>query len=289
MVRMLCYAKLNLTLDVTAKRPDGYHELDSIFHTVSIYDRITLSQDPVGYGIKVRCNKPIQGENIVKSAAKIFFQVAGIEPSGLLIDIEKNIPIQAGMGGGSADAAGVLLGLCTLFNVEISPSRLHKAALYRGADVPFLLTGGTAVASGIGEKLYPIANKETLHFIVVKPQEGLSTRAIFSQVDVDHLASWPDTHNFVSALEAGNLRELGVYSGNSLEPIATEMLPVIGQIKRDIEAMDAIYAAMTGTGSAVFGVFDSKLAALRAYEELVGRYDYVEYAFSVPNGVELFL
>lgn len=105
MVRMLCYAKLNLTLDVTAKRPDGYHELDSIFHTVSIYDRITLSQDPVGYGIKVRCNKPIQGENIVKSAAKIFFQVAGIEPSGLLIDIEKNIPIQAGMGGGSADAA----------------------------------------------------------------------------------------------------------------------------------------------------------------------------------------
>ena len=177
MVRMLCYAKLNLTLDVTAKRPDGYHELDSIFHTVSIYDRITLSQDPVGYGIKVRCNKPIQGENIVKSAAKIFFQVAGIEPSGLLIDIEKNIPIQAGMGGGSADAAGVLLGLCTLFNVEISPSRLHKAALYLGADVPFLLTGGTAVASGIGEKLYPIANKETLHFIVVKPQEGLSTRA----------------------------------------------------------------------------------------------------------------
>ena len=259
MVRMLCYAKLNLTLDVTAKRPDGYHELDSIFHTVSIYDRITLSQDPVGYGIKVRCNKPIQGENIVKSAAKIFFQVAGIEPSGLLIDIEKNIPIQAGMGGGSADAAGVLLGLCTLFNVEISPSRLHKAALYLGADVPFLLTGGTAVASGIGEKLYPIANKETLHFIVVKPQEGLSTRAIFSQVDVDHLASWPDTHNFVSALEAGNLRELGVYSGNSLEPIATEMLPVIGQIKRDIEAMDAIYAAMTGTGSAVFGVFDLSL------------------------------
>ncbi|MBE5781067.1 MAG: 4-(cytidine 5'-diphospho)-2-C-methyl-D-erythritol kinase [Clostridiales bacterium] len=288
MVRMLCYAKLNLTLDVVAKRPDGYHELDSIFHTVSIYDRLTLSRDHVSDSITVTCNKPIQGENIVTAAARIFFKITGIEPCGLKVNIEKNIPIQAGMGGGSADAAGMLHGLCALFHVELKPSLMHKAALYLGADVPFLLHGGTAIASGIGEQLYPVDCKQTLHFLVVKPNEGLSTREIFSRVDVNNLSSWPDTHSFVAALQEGRTRDLGASAGNSLEPIAADLLPVIRQIKTDLTNMDAIYASMTGTGSAVFGVFDSKLAALRAYEKLVGKYDYVEYAFSVPNGVEVF-
>ncbi|MDL2225461.1 4-(cytidine 5'-diphospho)-2-C-methyl-D-erythritol kinase [Eubacteriales bacterium OttesenSCG-928-M02] len=288
MVQLMCYGKLNLTLDVVQKRQDGYHDLESIFHTVSVFDEITLEQDPTIMGVDVHSTVPIDGENIVEAAVDIFFRITRIQPVGIRIHIDKRIPIKAGLGGGSANAAGVLLGLCHMFRVNPSPSALNKAALYLGADVPFLLKGGSALGCGIGETLFPVDCKEQLHFLLVKPEEGLSTKTIFDASDLKPITNRPDNEAFMVNLIDGNVRDLGHYAGNVLEPIAIDHLPVLSSIRDSLLASGAIYAAMTGTGSTMFGLYENKLSALRAYEGFFGKFPYVEYAFSVPNGVEIF-
>ena len=289
MVHVSCFAKLNLTLHVTGTRSDGFHNLESVFQTISLYDTLELRQR-TSPGFFIQSNVSIPGKNLIQEAAELFFRVTQIPSPGLSIYLEKRIPMQAGLGGGSADAAGTLLGLCKMYSLQLSPALLRRMALSLGADVPFLLQGGCAVCSGIGERVEPIVCGRDLHFVVVKPSSGLSTKAVFSQYDAQQkqIPRLPTaTKDFVKTLCGGDLKDLAQYAQNDLASPAIQLLPEIEEARQQLLQLDAIYASMTGSGSAVFGLFASKYAALRALDPLSRRYAFAKYAFSVPYGVSL--
>jgi 4-diphosphocytidyl-2-C-methyl-D-erythritol kinase len=177
------YAKLNLTLDICGTREDGYHLLDSIFQSISIHDRIQIEKTDET-DIRLLCIPEIYGDNIASRAAELFFLYTGIE-AGVSIHIEKSIPLESGLAGGSANAAAVLVGLNTLFDQSLSQRELADIALQLGADVPFFLVGGTCRARGIGEDLEQIQLEHRIHYVILKPAVGMNTTAIYDIYDSD--------------------------------------------------------------------------------------------------------
>lgn len=273
-------AKINLTLDILAKRPDGYHDLRSVMQTVSLCDEVRLS---VGKGSKrtLLCrwkhngstDALPQGEaNLCWRAADAFFARVGEEPEGLSIIIDKCIPMQAGLAGGSADAAAVLRGLNTLLGEPLDPFSLARLGAQVGSDVPFCVLGGTALCEGRGEVVTLLPSAPKMFVVLCKPQFGISTAELYAKADSCMIPERPDSAAMLEAIRQGSVERIGALVKNVFEPIAMQQYPQIASIKKTMLACGACGAQMTGSGSVVFGIFQSRENAQTVYAALSGDY-----------------
>lgn len=273
------YAKLNISLDVSRPRPDGYHDMKMIMQSVSLCDdiSITLKDEP---GIFAECNLryiPGNDKNLAVKAAKLFFDAAGIE-GGAVIRIKKNIPVGAGMAGGSTDAAAVLRALERHFGNPLGKERLLELAAATGSDVPFCLIGGTALAEGRGEVLTPLASMPECTILICKPNFSISTPELFAALDRVRLRMHPDTDGIINALNEGSLRQICMRMFNVFECIHDRRMKDAAEIKSRMLDAGALGTVMTGTGSAVFGVFDQKEKAVEARPALEREYGFCRTA-----------
>ena len=249
------YAKLNLTLGVLYKRLDGYHALDTLMQTVSLFDRVTVAPAKT---VEVHVTgATLPPENTMYKAAMAYQRLSG---KGCLVTCEKRLPMEAGMGGGSADAAAVLRGLQRLHRM-LTDREIRDIALAVGADVPFCLQGGLCRCEGVGEILTPVIGP-TLHFAVVKPPKGVSTKALFQSLSLPRKRV--ETVRCLAKLGQGDLPGAAAYMENALEAPAVALVPEIGEIKAALLANGALAASMTGSGSAVFGLFETEEQAQAA-------------------------
>lgn len=280
-------AKLNLSLDITGVREDGYHLLDSVMQSVSLYDRVALIRREKGIFLTVdRPKIPNGPENTAYKAAEAFFKATKIN-GGVEIFLEKHIPSQAGMGGGSADAAAVLVGLNLLYETDLSKETLQEIGLSVGADVPFCIVGGTARVQGIGEDVHSIAPLSMAQFVVVKPRgAGVNTREAYERYDEMGSSKRPDTEGLLHAILSGNVSTFSKYMYNVLEESAP--LDEIREIKKDMLDYGANAAMMTGSGAAVFGVFGSLILAMATRGRFTSRY-HAYLVEPVSRGVRVIL
>lgn len=266
------FAKLNLFLSIHGLREDGYHELETLFQAIDLCDLVSVSLHHRG-GISLRCNLPYlpcDERNLAYKAAVAFFRAAGVENPGLHINIKKVIPVGAGMAGGSTDAACVLRLLNRAFGMPLSEKKLAETALSLGADVPFCLFGGTALAKGVGEKLRQLPPMPPCWFVVGKPGFSVSTKAAFALYDENPGAAEPDSGEMMAALERGSVEAVAKALYNSLEAPVAGDYPLIDRLRKTLLEKGALGARMTGSGSAVFGIFTEEAAAKAAAEALSG-------------------
>ena len=250
------YAKLNLTLDVLGKRPDGYHDLKSVMQTVSVRDDVELD---IGTGKPwcLKCDKegiPTDETNLAWKAAKAFFDATKKDPEGLEIRITKRIPSQAGMGGGSADAAAVLRGLNRHYDYPFSVGALAELGATVGSDVPFCVIGGTAMVEGRGEKIRKLPDLPQCIFVVCKPDFSVSTAELYGKIDGETIGKRPDHRAMESAILAGNVGEIAAQLWNVFDPLVTREHLELNYIKSIFNAYGSIGQQMTGSGSAVFAM-----------------------------------
>lgn len=254
------FAKLNLTLAVLYKRADGYHALESLMQSITLSDTVTVRKASDVSVTAVGMTLPL--DNTLRRAAEGYRRLTGC---GAHIHVVKRIPAEAGLGGGSADAAAALFALDALYG-ELDAGTLNDLALSVGADVPFCLYaergGGLALARGVGEALTPLAAPSPMHFVVAKPKAGVSTSALFSALTLPRAN--PDTMAAVRALAAGDLPGLGAALGNALQAPACALLPEIDELLERLTQAGALGASMTGSGSAVFGLFSDAASAQKA-------------------------
>ena len=262
-VQEYAYAKLNLTLDVTAKRDDGYHDMLMVMQTVSVTDSIVLEQT----GEKgIRASSyfryiPTDERNLAVRAAGAYLNAVGEEKNGILIRMDKSIPVGAGMAGGSADAAAVLRGMNRLHGNRMNRRELEKLGEQVGSDVAFCVAGGTALARGRGEVLEDLTPMPDCAIVICKPGFSISTPELFRKLDQTGLRTHPDTAGMLSALESGNLKEISMRMFNVFEEVDDRRMRSEAEIKHVLLDYGALGAVMTGTGSAVFGVFGDETAA----------------------------
>lgn len=262
-MEMTAYAKINWSLAVTGLRPDGYHLLDMVMETIGLSDTIVLSPaEEIGLDVQGDARIPQAEDNIVVKAARALRDAAGVQ-DGVRIGLTKRIPSGAGMGGGSADAAAVLRGLNRLWGLNWPIEKLARLALPLGADVPFCLYGGLARVRGIGEAIVPLTpGGMPLNLVVMQPDEGLSTPAVFRAYDaMIPVPENPDLDRVQAARVKGDLPGLVASLGNALERPAISMMPVVADCLQRMEEEGALRSVMTGSGSAVVGLFASKRAA----------------------------
>lgn len=274
------YAKLNLSLDVTGRRADGYHEMVTVMQTVTLCDRVTLVRTGDGL-ISASSNLrfiPTDGRNLAVRAAQRYLEAAGETGQGLSIRLEKAIPVGAGMGGGSSDAAAVLRGLNVLFGGRLDEHTLWELAASVGSDVAFCLRGGTVLGRGRGELLEPLPPMPDCYLVLCKPGFSISTPELFRKLDAAPLRRHPDTAGLLRALERGDLRELCHRLYNVFEDVDDRRMRPVGEIKSRLLDHGALGALMTGTGSAVFGIFEEKGAAEAARAALAEEYGFCRLA-----------
>ncbi len=250
------YAKLNLTLDVLGKREDGYHDLQSVMQTISVRDDIEID---VGTGKpwKLLCDKegiPCDERNLAWKAARVYCDTLGYDPKGLEIRIAKRIPSEAGMGGGSADAAAVLRALNRHYGDPLSILALAELGGQIGSDVPFCVVGGTCMCEGRGERLRKLPDMPDCVFVVVKPEFSVSTPALYQKIDGTAIGHRPDNRAMESALLAGDLEKVCQNIYNVFDPVVTEDHLELNYIKSLFHQYGAAAYQMTGSGSAVFAV-----------------------------------
>lgn len=276
-------AKINLFLDITGRRPDGYHTISGIMQAVSLADTVTLTLTPVMDGEAPRhtltCSNPdlpIDGKNLGLRAAEAFFAATGTGNTHLHIHIEKNIPAAAGMAGGSTDAAAVLKGINELTSHPLTHEELCRIGLSLGADVPFCVTGGAQITEGVGEILTPCAPLPPCYLVVACAGEGVSTPAAYKKLDemygnFDGTAYIPRSDALAVQLEAlknGDLVGVGKHAYNVFESAVLPTHSLAGRIKNTLVNAGAVFAMMSGSGPSVFGVFDDENAAHEAAERL---------------------
>lgn len=262
------HAKLNLTLDIVGRRKDGYHLLSMIMQSISLADTIRVEKLPQKE-IRIHCGKgaPCDKRNTAFRAAEQFFAFTGLKnDAGAEIFIEKHIPSQAGMGGGSSDAAAVLRALNRLYGTRLSVKQLQKIGESVGADVPFCITGGTLRAEGIGEILTSVSPMPNCWFVLCKPPLGISTPAAFKKADSEAYGSSCAQQNMEKALASKNLSQIGKTLFNRFEEIL--QVPQIENIQKSMMNLGALGACMTGSGSVVFGIFEEENQARKAAQEL---------------------
>lgn len=262
------FAKINWSLDITGLREDGYHLMDMLMQPVSLADEIFL--EPSGtIGLTTGGYPPCRADrtNLAWRAAEALKEASGYS-GGVSIHVHKSIPIGAGMGGGSSDAAGVLFGLNKLWNTGFSADELERIGLTLGADVPFALRGGLSRTRGIGEILENYENRYNYWLVVIQPCGGLSTAKVFSLWKNESSPVRPDTDAALSALQTGDFPKLCESIGNVLQPVACRLRPEIEDACGALLREGASAARMTGSGSAVFGVFRNASAAEKAYKAL---------------------
>ena len=258
-------AKINLTLDVVGKRENGYHDLEMIMQSINLYDTIFIRKTKIP-GVRLKSNYswlPTNEKNIAYKAATLFFEETGIN-GGVAIEITKRIPVAAGLAGGSTDAAATLVGLNRIYETRLSKQKLMEMGLKLGADVPFCIARGTMLAEGIGEELTPLTPMPSTHVVLVKPAISASTAVVYKNLDINNIKKHPDTKKVINALDNGNVRMIAENMANVLEEVTIKMHPEIEDIKQDLMKHGAMGAMMSGSGSAVFGLFATKEAAQKA-------------------------
>lgn len=265
-ITMKAYAKINLGLDVLRKREDGYHDVSMIMQSINLYDTLSIKRYKNG-ALKVRTNLPYlpnDRRNLVYKAAALFSKTMKID-AGIRIVLEKNIPVAAGLAGGSSDAATVLLGLNKMFNAGLSTSELMQLGVQLGADVPYCILLGTALSEGIGELLTPLKPIPDCAILLVKPDISVSTKYVYEGLKLNSSIIHPDIKGMLNAIEEGNLLLLTSLMDNILQTVTARDYPVIEEIKEKMKEKGALTSLMSGSGPTVFGIFNNKEAAKAAY------------------------
>ncbi|NLZ83611.1 MAG: 4-(cytidine 5'-diphospho)-2-C-methyl-D-erythritol kinase [Clostridiales bacterium] len=273
------YAKINIGLDVIGRRDDGYHNLRMIMQTIDLYDIVTVERSESS-GIYIKTNLsylPTDKRNIVYKAAHTFLTKFNIK-EGLRIDLSKNIPVAAGLAGGSSNGAVTLKLLNQMFNTGLSRNELMEIGLSLGADVPYCFLMGTALSEGIGEILTPIKPIPDCNILIVKPNISVSTKYVYSNLKLSSTSLHPDIDSMLTAIDNGDLNKLTKYMDNILQSVTIPKHPIIKDIKKQMEDLGARTALMSGSGPSVFGIYDDKMTAIKAYDYFNnGRYGYQVY------------
>lgn len=268
-IRLKARAKINIGLDVIRKREDGYHDMRMIMQTLSMYDRVDM-QKIKGEEITIKTNLPYvpaNENNLAYKAAKLLMDEFGIK-TGVNIDIEKYIPVSAGMAGGSSDAAAVMIGVNKLFDLGLSLQELMNRSVKIGADVPYCIMRGTALAEGIGEKLTRLKPFPKCVVLVAKPGIAVSTKFVFTNLKLDEVDNHPDIDGIVSSIEDGDLQGIASKMGNVLETVTVKEYAVIENIKNIMIENGALNALMSGSGPTVFGLYEDVATAKNAFLKL---------------------
>lgn len=268
-MRLRAMAKINLGLDVIKKREDGYHEVRMIMQTIRMYDQIDIagSDRP---GIQVKTNLPYlpsNENNLVYKAAKLLMDEFHIK-KGLDIRLRKVIPVAAGLGGGSSDAAAVMVGVNRMFHLNLSLEELAERGKAIGADVPYCILRGTALAEGIGEILTQLPPMPPCHILVAKPGINVSTKNVYKSLRADEIKKHPDIDGIIDAIREDSLAGVTARMANVLEDVTVREYPVIDEIKQLMMGRGALSAMMSGSGPSVFGIFDDRRKAEHAYRQL---------------------
>lgn len=262
------YAKINLGLDVIGRLENGYHEVKMVMQTVGIYDELSFERAEAGIVITTDSGElPTDENNLIYKAAKLMMETYGIT-EGVRIHLQKNIPIAAGMAGGSTDAAATMKGISKLFELNRPLKELRDLGVKIGADVPYCIMGGTALAEGIGERLTPLPAAPDCYLLVAKPDINVSTKYVYEHLDAEGVAEHPDIDGMVKAIEDGNLQGIIERMGNVLETVTVKAHPIIDTIKTRMKELGASEAMMSGSGPTVFGIFLEEAKARAAYEQL---------------------
>jgi 4-diphosphocytidyl-2-C-methyl-D-erythritol kinase len=268
-------AKVNLTLDVKGKRSDGYHELETVMHQVNLLDIIIISQ--AAGGIQIKSNSsliPTNEENLAYQAAEMILGEYA-HKEGVEIYIEKNIPVGAGLAGGSTDAAAVIQGINQLYDLGLEEEELLEMAASIGSDVAFCLAGGSKLARGRGEILSKLPQRMIPYIILVKPDFQLSTAEVYRELDLTQVEEFPDNAAFLAAWEAYDIINIARNMRNVLETVSIRKYPEIAAIKAELIETGALNALMSGSGPSVMGIFMEEEQALKAREKFQTRYQEV--------------
>ncbi len=255
-------AKINLTLHITGKRPDGYHTLKSVMQSISLCDIVTVGLNGNAGTINISCTDPsipCDSRNIAFRSAEAFYNAAGIENAGIDIHIEKNIPSEAGLGGGSADGAAVFYALNQLYGAPFTEDKLCSISSAIGADIPFCIKGGTVLCEGIGEIMTPLKPLPDCFIVIGKGNEGISTKEAYAAIDSNPEATYCD---FDTAIFKGSIEKIASHCSNAFEKVSP--LDEIRRIKGLMLGSGALCSVMSGSGSAVYGIFRDKPTAEEA-------------------------
>ncbi len=276
-------AKINLGLDVVGKRPDGYHDLRMIMQTVNLYDRVKLSMTR-SPGVRVKTNLrflPTDRANHAYQAAQMLMEEFGIK-EGAFIELEKHIPVAAGLAGGSSDAAAVLEGMNLLFDLGLSQEELRERGVKIGADVPYCILGGTALAEGIGERLTSLPRIPDCSIVIAKPDVRVSTKYVYTHLVLDDQTLHPQIDAQIDAIRCGDLKAMSSLCGNVLESVTIPAHPQIARLKEEMLEGGALTAMMSGSGPSVFGIFEDRDRAQAVFSAMRERKDGTQAYLTVP-------
>ena len=268
-ISLKALAKINLGLDVVRRREDGYHEVRMIMQTIQLYDRLDIkrTQEP---GIQIQTNLsflPVNENNLIYKAAKLLMDEFSIT-DGVSVKLDKRIPVAAGMAGGSTDAAAMLIGVNRLFSLGLTKRQLMERGVQIGADVPYCIMRGTALAEGIGEALSPLPPMVKCPVLIAKPSISVSTKFVYQNLKLDDTTIHPDIDRLIDDIKAKNLHDIAAHMGNVLETVTIPNYPVIDEIKKHMLSNGALGAMMSGSGPTVFGLFDNEDTAKKAYKAM---------------------
>lgn len=272
-ISLKALAKINLGLDVVRRREDGYHEVRMIMQTIYLYDRLDIkrTQEP---GIQIQTNLsflPVNENNLIYKAAKLLMDEFSIT-DGVSVKLDKRIPVAAGMAGGSTDAAAMLIGVNRLFSLGLTKRQLMERGVQIGADVPYCIMRGTALAEGIGEELSPLPPMVKCPVLIAKPSISVSTKFVYQNLKLDDTTIHPDIDRLIDDIKAKNLHDIAAHMGNVLETVTIPNYPVIDEIKKHMLSNGAVGAMMSGSGPTVFGLFDDEDTAKKAYKAMRSSY-----------------
>lgn len=268
-ISLKALAKINLGLDVVRRREDGYHEVRMIMQTIQLYDRLDIkrTQEP---GIQIQTNLsflPVNENNLIYKAAKLLMDEFSIT-DGVSVKLDKRIPVAAGMAGGSTDAAAMLIGVNRLFSLGLTKRQLMERGVQIGADVPYCIMRGTALAEGIGEALSPLPPMVKCPVLIAKPSISVSTKFVYQNLKLDDTTIHPDIDRLIDDIKAKNLHDIAAHMGNVLETVTIPNYPVIDEIMKHMLSNGAVGAMMSGSGPTVFGLFDDEDTAKKAYKAM---------------------
>lgn len=266
--QMKAYAKINLGLDVIGKLENGYHEVRMVMQTVGIYDELRFTKCEKGISLSSDCEElPLNEDNLIYKAARIMLEEYHI-PSGVHIQLKKTIPIAAGMAGGSSDAAATFKGINRLFDLDASLEDLMRLGVRVGADVPYCILGGTALAEGIGDRITSLNPAPECFVLVAKPDIQVSTRYVYENLDMEGIKEHPDIDGMVEAIWEESFQGMLDRMGNVLEDVTARQYPIVERIKKRMRDLGALNSLMSGSGPTVFGIFVNERIAREAFEAL---------------------
>lgn len=268
-ISLKALAKINLGLDVVRRREDGYHEVRMIMQTIQLYDRLDIKRTQEA-GIQIQTNLsflPVNENNLIYKAAKLLMDEFSIT-DGVSVKLDKRIPVAAGMAGGSTDAAAMLIGVNRLFSLGLTKRQLMERGVQIGADVPYCIMRGTALAEGIGEALSPLPPMVKCPVLIAKPSISVSTKFVYQNLKLDDTTIHPDIDRLIDDIKAKNLHDIAAHMGNVLETVTIPNYPVIDEIKKHMLSNGAVGAMMSGSGPTVFGLFDDEDTAKKAYKAM---------------------